>query len=71
MIAVDRLILDMPGMTQARAGRLAEAIGTMLAARQADMGSETPRMDVLLPPGEVSDRAILDALAAALETRLG
>jgi hypothetical protein len=68
MIRVERLVLDIPGMTPGRAGTLSRAIGRMLG----DQSASAARLDVLLPPGGApSDEAILAAVAAALLARLG
>lgn len=69
MITLDRLVLDVPGMTPERARRLSHEIAAMLAEHA---GSAAPidGMQVLLPPGAGSDAAILAALSAALRARV-
>jgi hypothetical protein len=66
MIQVDRLILDVPGMTPGRAERLAHAIGALLGESGA---APAEQVDALVPPGAATDAAILAALAAALHAR--
>ena len=65
MIALDRLILDIPGMSPDRASRIARAIGSLLAARPglSDIG----RIDLRLKPGESEDVDIVAAIVAALD----
>lgn len=66
MIGVDRLVLDVPGMTPERATRLSSAIGALLADAAP---AAAHRIAVTLPHGPASDEAILAALAAALGRR--
>jgi hypothetical protein len=69
MIRIDRLILDIPGMNPTRAAELAERIGTTLAnVRTADIAID--RLEVVLPPGRVSDRQILSAFIDAFAARV-
>lgn len=72
MITIDRLVLDIDGMDEPRARRLA-----MLAAEQLT-GSGTPeggmsldRIAVSLPAPGASDADIGAAIAAAIRARIG
>ena len=62
MIAVDRLILAVPEMSQARGRRLARAIGVMVAEARLE---STDRVEAIVDP-DATDASILAALAAAL-----
>jgi hypothetical protein len=67
MIRVDRLVLDLPGMTPPRAERLSRKVGALLGQ---DLPEGTAKaIDVMLPPGGASDEEIVTALAAALRSR--
>lgn len=67
MIAIDRLILSMPGMSPARAARLADSIAVLLAGRPESEIGTRDRLAIDLRPGEDEDADILAALAAALD----
>jgi hypothetical protein len=67
VIRVDRLVLDVPGMSPGRAGRLSARIGAMLG--ESGPSEATDALDIKLPPGAATDEAILAALAAALRSR--
>jgi hypothetical protein len=64
MIAVDRLILAVPGMSPERAERLARAIGAMVA--EAGTASAN-RVEASVDPN-ATDASILAALTASLRT---
>lgn len=68
MIGIDRLVLDLPGMSRDRAARLAEEIGGLLAAA-GDRLTATERLEIVLPSAPASDDAILAAIAASLRAR--
>jgi hypothetical protein len=70
-LAIDRLVLDMPGLDAARGARLAERIGAALAGRltaSGDLADVAVQIDAI--DGETDER-LAARIAAALLRQIG
>ncbi len=75
MIAIDRLVLSIDGMSSQRAERLVRMVGEQLARDAAQGASPSvksvDRIEMALPAGGHSDADIVAALCAAVRARIG